>query len=187
MDGSLFRSFLIALLVLLQLGNAHIKEQPVKLASKSFAAAYLILVIIPILGLAGVLRSGRNLIAPSAIGGRWKMQANAPSLAPLPCAESVATMRGVDFTIVQSGKYVTLRFANPVLPSTSGLIEGKTIRVSMSLPAKGMKEAGCSGEHVFSLIATLDSKTNPNSMAGLLSVNGCAACSPAEFRAIREQ
>lgn len=155
--------------------------------NKSFAVAYLILVIIPMLGLAGVLRSGRNLIAPSAIGGRWKMQANAPSLAPLPCAGSVATMQDVDFTISQSGKYVTLRFANSVLPSTSGLIEGKTIRVSMSLPAKGMKEVGCSGEHVFSLIATLDSKTNPNSMAGLLSVNGCAACSPAEFRAIREQ
>jgi hypothetical protein len=72
------------------------------LASKNFAAAYLILVIIPILGLAGVLRSGSKLIAPSAIGGHWKMQANAPSLAPLPCAGSMATMRDVDFTISQS-------------------------------------------------------------------------------------
>jgi hypothetical protein len=154
--------------------------------NKNFAVAYLILVIIPILGLAGVLRSGRDLIAPSAIGGRWKMQANAPSMASLPCAGSVATMRGADFTISQSGRYLTLKFANSVLPST-GLIEGTTIKVSISLSAKGVKEVGCSGEHVFSLIATLDSKANPNSMAGVLSVNDCAACSPAEFRAVREQ
>jgi hypothetical protein len=157
------------------------------LASKNFTVAYLILVIIPILGLAGALRSGSKLIAPSAIGGRWKMQANAPSLAPLPCAGSVATMRDVDFTISQSGRYLTLTFANPVMASTSGLIEGTTIKVSISLPAKGVKEVGCSGGHVFSLIATLDSKANPNSMAGVLSVNDCAACSPAEFRAVREQ
>lgn len=157
------------------------------LANKNFAAAYLILVIIPILGLAGVLKSGSKLIAPSAIGGHWKMQANAPSLAPLPCAGSMATMRDVDFTISQSGRSLALRFANPVMPSASGLIEGTTIKVSIPLPPKGVKEAGCSGGHVFSLIATLDFKATPNSMAGLLSVNDCAACPSAEFRAVREQ
>jgi hypothetical protein len=46
---------------------------------------------------------------------------------------------------------------------------------------------GCSGGHVFFMIATLDSKANPNSMAGLLSAKDCASCSPAEFRAVREQ
>lgn len=157
------------------------------LASKNFAAAYLILVVIPILGLAGVLRIGGKLIAPSAIGGHWKMQANAPSLAPLPCAGFMATMRDVDFTISQSGKYLALRFANSVMPSASGLIEGTTIKVSIPLPPKAVKEVGCSGGHVFSLIATLDSKATPNSMAGLLSVKDCAACSPAEFRAVRDK
>jgi hypothetical protein len=157
------------------------------LGNKNFAAAYLILVIIPILGLASVLRSGSKLIAPSAIGGHWKMQANAPSLAPLPCAGSMATMRDVDFTISQSGRYFALRFANSVMPSASGLIEGTTIKVRIPLPPKGVKEVGCSGGHVFSLIATLDVKANPNSMAGLLSVNDCAGCPSAEFRAVREQ
>jgi len=157
------------------------------LGNKNFAAAYLILVIIPILGLAGVLRSGNKLIAPSAIGGHWKMQANAPSMAPLPCAGSMATMRDVDFTISQSGRYFALRFANSVIPSASGLIEGTTIKVSIPLPPKGLKELGCSGGHAFSLVATLDFKATPNSMAGLLSVNDCAACPSAEFRAIREQ
>ena len=157
------------------------------LRNKNFAAAYLILVIIPIVGLAGVLRSGNKLMAPSAIGGHWKMQANAPSLAPLPCAGSMATMRDVDFTISQSGRYFALKFANSVMPSASGFIEGTTIKVSIPLPPKGVKELGCSGGHVFSLVATLDSKANPNSMAGFLSVNDCAACPSAEFRAIREQ
>ncbi len=157
------------------------------LAGKNFAVAYLILVIIPMLGLAGVLRSGSKLIAPSSIGGHWRMQANAPGLAPLPCAGSMATMRDVDFTISQSGRYFALKFANPVMPSTSGFIEGTTIKANISLPAEGVKEAGCSGGHEFSMIATLDSKTIPNSMAGLLSEKDCAACSPAEFRAVREK
>jgi hypothetical protein len=73
------------------------------------------------------------------------------------------------------------------MPSASGRIEGTTIKVSIPLPPKGVKEVGCSGGHVFSLIATLDFKANPNSMAGLLSVNDCAACPAAEFRAVREQ
>jgi hypothetical protein len=159
----------------------------VKPAKKNFAIAYLILVIIPVLGLAGVLRSGRKLVAPAAIAGRWKMQVNAPVLAALPCAGSVATLRDVGFTISQSGRYFTLSFANSVMPSTSGFVEGATIQVSILPPAEGVKEVGCSGGHVFSMIATLDSKANPNSMAGLLSVKDCAACSPAEFRAVREK
>lgn len=157
-----------------------------KSANKNFAAAYLILVIIPVLGLAGVLRSGRKLVAPTAIAGRWKMQVNAPALAALPCAGSVATLRDVGFTTSQSGRYFTLSFANSVLPSTSGSIEGTTIKVSMSLPAEAVKEAGCSGGHVFSLTATLDSKAAPSFMTGFLAVNDCATCAPAEFRAFRE-
>src|SRR6478752_4570594 len=154
----LFRGFLIALLVSCNSEIHLYKEQPVRLASKNFAAAYLILVIIPIVGLAGVLRSGSKLIAPSAIGGHWKMQANAPSLAPVPCAGSMATMLDADFTISQSGRYFTLRFANSVMSSASGFIEGTTIKVSISLPAEGVKEVGCSGGHVFSMMATLDAK-----------------------------
>jgi hypothetical protein len=95
-------------------------------------------------------------------------------------------MRDVGFTTSQSGRYFTLSFANSVLPSTSGFIEGTTIKVSMSLPAKAVKEAGCGGGHVFSLIATLDSKAAPNFMTGFLAVNDCATCAPAEFRAFRE-
>src|SRR4249919_775348 len=74
-------------------------------ANRNFAVAYLLLVVIPILGLAGGLRSGSKLAAPTAIGGPWKMQVNTFHLAALPCAMSVATMRDVDFTISQSGKY----------------------------------------------------------------------------------
>jgi len=161
-------------------------EQPVKPANKNFAIAYLILVIIPVLGLAGVLRSGRKLVAPTAIAGRWQMQVNAPALAALPCAGSVTTLRDVGFTISQSGRYFTLSFANSVMPSTSGFIEGATIQVSILPPAEAVKKAGCSGGHVFSLIATLDSKADPSFMTGFLAVNDCVTCAPAEFRAFRK-
>ena len=157
-----------------------------KSTNKNFATAYLILVIIPVLGLVGVLRSGRKLVAPTAIAGHWKMQVNAPALAALPCAESVAALRDVGFTISQSGRYFTLSFANSVMPSTSAFIEGATIQVSILPPAEAVKEAGCSGGHVFSLVATLDSKADPSFMTGFLAVNNCATCAPAEFRAFRE-
>jgi hypothetical protein len=94
---------------------------------------------------------------------------------------------GCGFYDLTVGQVLRTKFANSVMPSASGLIEGTTIKVSIPLPQKGVKEVGCSGGHVFSLIATLDFKANPNSMAGLLSVNDCAACPSAEFRAVREQ
>lgn len=156
-------------------------------ANKNFAVAYLLLVIIPIVGLAGVLRSGSKLVAPIAIGGRWTMQVNPPSLAALPCGRSIATMRDVGFTISQSGKYFTVSFSNSAMPSMAGFIEGTTVKISMLPSAEALKETGCSGGHVLSLIATLDSKVNPNSMAGLLSMNDCAVCSPIEFRAVHEK
>ena len=153
------------------------------LTHRNFAVAYLLLVIIPILGFAGVLKSGSKLVAPDAIAGLWKMQVDAP-LAALPCARSAAAMWDVGFTISQSGKYFTLSFANSVAPSTSGFIEGTTVKVSILPSAEVVKEAGLD---TCSLTATLDSKTNPISMAGFVSVNDCAACSPVEFRAVHEQ
>lgn len=156
-------------------------------ANKNFVAAYLILVIIPILGLIGVLRSENKLVAPTAIGGLWKTQGNAQNLAAWPCARSVATMRDVGFTISQSGKYFTLNFANSAAPSASGFIERTTVKIKLLPSAEWFKEMECSGGNVFSLIATLDSEVNPSSMAGFLSVDNCAVCSPAEFRAFREK
>src|SRR5205814_8094299 len=93
--------------------------------NRRFAVAYLLLVIVPILGLAGVVRSGRTWTAPTAIGGLWKTHVKEGSLAALPCGGSLATAAPDSrFTISQSGRNFTLNFASSAISSASGTIEG---------------------------------------------------------------
>lgn len=162
-------------------------ELPVTHANKRFALSYLLLVIVPIAGLAGVLRSGRNLTAPTAIGGLWKMHVNADRLAALPCGGSLVKVQDAGFTISQSGKSFTLTFANPGISSAAGTIDGTRIKANLLTSAMRAEQAGCSGGRVLSLIASVDSRAKPNLMVGLLYANDCPMCAPAEFRSIREE
>jgi len=150
-----------------------------------FVLAYLLLVILPAAGLAGVLRSGRNLTAPHAVGGLWKMQISPDSLAALPCGKSLKTAQDAGFTISQSGKNFTLNFPSSAISKASGTIEGTTVRASLFTTE--VANEGCDAGLVLSLTATLDSKANQHSMAGVLIVNECPACAPVEFHALREE
>jgi len=149
-----------------------------------FVLAYLLLVVLPVAGLAGVLRSGRNLTAPHAVGGLWKMQIGPDTLAVLPCGKSLEAAQDAGFTIAQSGKNFTLTFPGAAISQASGTIEGTTVRASL-FPAE--TKEGCRAGHVISLTATLDSKTNQHTMAGVLTTNDCPACAPVGFYALREE
>src|ERR1041385_4740087 len=61
------------------------KEKRVTHSNRRFVLAYLLLVIVPIAGLTGVLKSNSKLTAPTAIGGLWKMHISANNLEALPC------------------------------------------------------------------------------------------------------
>ena len=154
-------------------------------SNRNFVLAYLLLVALPVLGLAGVLRSGRNLKAPTAIGGVWKLQTNAAPLAAFPCGMALAAP-DADFTIAQSGRNFTLNFANSLMSSSSGTIEGATVDASLTPSAGLAKEKGCAGR-TLSLVATLDANVSPRSASGRISVNDCADCTSIEFHAIREE
>lgn len=154
-------------------------------SNRNFVLAYLLLVALPVLGLAGVLRSGRNLKAPTAIGGVWKLQTNAAHLANLPCGKAFAAPDAA-FTISQSGRNFTLSFANSLMSSASGTIDGATVNASLKPSAGLSKETSCAGR-TLSLVATLDANVNPRSADGRISVNDCADCTPIEFHAIREE
>lgn len=151
----------------------------------NFALAYLFLVALPVLVLVGVLRSGDNLIAPISVGGPWRIQTVENNFAGLPCGKSLA-VRDAGFTVSQSGKNFTLSFDNSLASSASGTIEGTTIKASMSPSAALVGDAGCGAERVLFLTATLDSKVNPQSLLGMLSVKNCPTCAPVRFLAIRE-
>lgn len=156
---------------------------------RNFVLAYVLLVLLPLLGLTQVLKRGHHLGAPISVGGHWTMHFDTESLAGLPCgrlllASQVASQEP-DFTISQSGKTFTLSFANPPI-SASGNIEGTSVKVDIPPSAWEGKQAGCSGGHVLSLTAIVNSKANPPSLGGVLSVNECQACARVELHAVRE-
>ena len=61
--------------------------------SRNFVVAYIVLVGLPLAGLAGVLRSGRNLAAPMSVDGSWKVEADATRLTNLSCASLLVPLQ----------------------------------------------------------------------------------------------
>lgn len=153
-------------------------------SNRNFVFAYLLLVALPLIGLAGVLRSGRNLSAPVSVSGVWKINANADQLAANPCGKALAGPNST-FTISQSGRMFTLNLPGAGLASSAGTVEGTTISVSLT-SAPSSKDPACSTQPLV-LTASLDAKHSPRSLQGALRVENCPACTPIEFRAVRDE
>ena len=154
-------------------------------SNSNFAMAYVFLVALPVLGLAGILRSGRDLVAPLSVGGAWEVQVDAGKLAALPCGKSLGAELATGFAISQSGKSFTLSFANSPTASP-GVIEGTRVGATVSPSPAWASEPGCGDHRLVSLAAALNTEANPRSLEGNLTVNDCPSCSPVEFRAIRK-
>jgi hypothetical protein len=151
---------------------------------RNFVIAYISLVGIPLLCLAGVLRAGRHLAAPISINGAWKIGTDVETLGTSPCRGVIASLAGSPLLISQSGKALVLTFNDGGSPTALGSIDGN--RISASAPAPGNPSAAaCSLEHLI-VTATVDSRTEPKSLSGNLSLNGCSACLPLEFKAVRQ-
>lgn len=153
-----------------------------KHSNRNFVLAYLLLVLLPVMGLVGVLRSGRNLTAPAAIGGVWKLQVNNDPAANLPCGRLLAAQDAA-FAISQSGQAFTLNLANSAMASGSGVIDGTTVKAVLT-PAAG-SDAACG--HTLDLSATIDAKVNARSMQGNVAFDQCPGCGAIAFHALREQ
>ena len=157
-----------------------------KLTNLNFVITYLLLVALPLVVLAEVLRSGRTLAAPVSVGGLWKVQITSDKVFPLPCGKSISGAE-TDFTIMQSGKSFTLIFANSTLFSSSGVVEGSAVTARIVPSPEWAKAAGCNEGRSLALIATVDSKVNARFLSGTLSLNDCPACVPLQFYAIRAE
>ena len=132
-----------------QVENSTWKERVVRKSNSNFAMAYVFLVALPVLGLAGILRSGRNLAAPISLGGAWEVQVDAGKLAALPCGKSLAAELATGFAISQSGKNFTLSFANRPAASTGGR-EGTRVGATVSPSAAWASEPGCGDRRLVS-------------------------------------
>jgi hypothetical protein len=149
--------------------------------SWNFVLAYVLLVGLPLLGLAGVLRSGRTLVAPISIDGTWQLDADAKPSAGYPCP-AASNLVSSPLQISQSGLTFVVTFGKnkAELPGT---LEGKTLKAS-SLPGPDTQSGTCSGP--FTLTATVDPKSDPRSLTGALSVPACSSCEPIAFHAVRQ-
>lgn len=157
--------------------------------SRNFVVAYVLLVGLPLLGLAGVLKSGRSLVAPISVDGIWKIEAEAGRLgsqsASQSCEKTAAPFAAGSIAISQSGKNLVLTFDNGSKVVASGAIEGKTISASFA-PARDTSSDNSCGDRPITFVATIDPRTEPRSLSAVLSVKDCASCVPLEFRAVRQ-
>ena len=155
-------------------------------ANRTFAIAYILLVGLPLLGLAGALRSGRGLVAPISVDGVWKFVTDPSKPSAGRCAKSLASLQGSLVTISQSGRQLALTLSNGSPATGSGVIEGTTLNATVPLSWAPMDESGCGSNTVLTLSATVHPRADARSMQGTISVNDCASCSSVQYQALRQ-
>jgi hypothetical protein len=153
--------------------------------NRNFIIAYILLVALPVVGLLGVLKSGRALTAPISVDGMWQLQADPVRLAALPCGKTLASTPDTALAISQSGRNFTLSLGNGPKSTASGTLDGTILKATVVPSATWSDETGCGSGRKLSLIATIDPRADPRSLTGMLSVNNCPSCPSVEFRAVR--
>ncbi len=146
--------------------------------SRNFVVAYVFLVGLPLLGLAGVLRSGRHLTAPVSVDGSWKLEASSTVGKTSSCG-AVSMLLSAPLLISQSGTNLVVTFGSgkTMVP---GSLDKKSLRTSIP---DGESGSTC-GPAI--LTAQIDAKSEPRLMNGQLSFLGCQSCAPFEFRGVRQ-
>ncbi|MFZ0321696.1 MAG: hypothetical protein WAL56_21410 [Candidatus Sulfotelmatobacter sp.] len=154
-------------------------------SNRNFAIAYAFLVILPLIGLAGILKAGRSVTAPISIEGLWTLKVDSPQLDSLPCGKVLGAVPEKTIAIAQSGKTFVLTFPSGPKVIASGMIEGMSLNASLVWPIES-SDSNCTGGSQLAVLAQLDRKTDAASLTGILTAPGCPSCSAVEFRAERQ-
>jgi hypothetical protein len=143
--------------------------------------AYVFLVVLPVLGLVAILKSGRGLSAPFSVDGAWKMESSSPSATP--CGNLLSSVSQAPISISQSGRALVVTLSSG-MKTTAGTLDGKIIKAQFA----GAEKSGTAecGDGRLTLTATLDPLAEPRTLRGTLAVEGCASCPAMEFRAVRQ-
>jgi hypothetical protein len=127
------------------------------------------MVVLPIAGVLGVLHAGRDLRAPHAIGGEWRIGAG--------------PLTGTTFVVQQSGEHLSL-----VLPVRGGIqLRGRSRGDTLELRNGGLAIThmeACDPARGTTLRAILDLTAAPGRMKGAAMVGG-EHCPPIPFDAAR--
>jgi hypothetical protein len=154
--------------------------------NRNFVFAYAFLVILPLIGLAGILRGGRSLKAPVSIDGLWNLQLDSAQLDSLPCGTTVAAAPDKTIAISQSGKTFVLSFPGGPKVIASGTVDGSAVRATIIPPSESVSGSSCSSGSELSLLAQVDRNADFRSLVGTLSVTNCPTCGSVGFRAERQ-
>lgn len=136
---------------------------------------------LPVLGLVGILKSGRGLSAPFSVDGAWKIEPRNPSASS--CGSLLSSISNAPLSISQSGKSLVVSLSGGTKTST-GTLDGKI--VTAQFPGIDKSSTALCGEHGLNLTATLDPTAEPRTLSGTLSFDDCPSCAPMEFRAVRQ-
>jgi hypothetical protein len=143
------------------------------------ALRYFVMVGIPIVGVFGILRLGKDLKPPISVGGVWNVEVRSPPAGALPCNNFGSNPRIL--TISQSGPHLSLEFDSPNETKLSGEINDEIIgaRSQVGRTASGP-------EPVLQLQARVDRQPGFHVLEGVLTVSNCSPEAQLSFRAIRE-
>ena len=153
--------------------------------SKKFVFAYAFLVVLPLLGLAGIVKSGRGLQAPASIDGLWSLQLDSSQLDSLPCGKVLAAIPDQAIVISQSGNSFALSFPGAPKITASGTLDGTALRASLN-DMGASKDSACADGQPFTMLATLDRRADSRTLAGKFSPTNCPTCTSVAFHAQRQ-
>jgi len=115
------------------------------------------------------------------VDGAWKIDAGTGQTPAAPCGDFLSSVSNSPLSISQSGTSLVIGLGGK---TTTGTLAGKTIKAQFA-GGNNPNAADCSGR-VLALTATLDPLIEPRTLSGRLSVEGCAACAPVEFHAVKQ-
>jgi hypothetical protein len=154
-------------------------------SNRNFAIAYAFLVILPLVGLAGILRAGRSVTAPISIDGLWTIRVDSAQINSLPCGKLLGAVPEKTIAITQSGRSFVLSFPGGPKVEGSGTLDGTNLNASVKWPMESA-DSSCTSGSQLAVLAQLDRKTDATSLTGTLSAPTCPSCAPVEFRAERQ-
>jgi hypothetical protein len=135
----------------------------------NFVIAYLLLVLLPLIGLGAVLKYGRRLSAPASVDGAWSLQIDAAELSPI-CGNTIVGMANSTFAIRQSGQNLVLTSLSQPKFTATGTIEGKLLKGRVSPLSIGTMENRCTVRD-WLLQGTFDSHAVPKLLSGTLRID----------------
>ena len=154
-------------------------------SNRNFVPAYAFLVILPLVGLAGILKAGHSVTAPVSIDGLWTLHVDSGQIDSLPCGKVLAAVPKKTIAIVQSGRNFVLSFPSGPKVTASGTLDGTRLNASLKWPAES-SDRNCAGGSPLVVSAKLDRKTDATLLTGTLFAFNCPSCAPVGFHAERQ-